>query len=325
MENKKNYWCYRIDTRHISFFKEELEQGRLRQGWGYDQNQDLRHPERIDVGTKRNLPMFQRVKKGDILLVPQLPSWGEVAVVEATADWDTGYDFQISDQYGDYGHIFPAQLIKSFSRHSSNVSGNIRSTLKNPSRFWNINHYKEDVEKIITTDDEKLKQTQTYQDRFESSVVAVFNQTEFSNQLYQKLNEQFTREEWEYALVYGLKELFPFYEIDRIGGRSEAQHGTDILVKLPSLTSQYQYAIAIQVKDYSGGVGTQVIAQIDKANELNNENLKLIDKIVIVTKAEKELNAKLLENSQDIKFIFAEDLREILTEIGKKIIGKSNT
>lgn len=65
-------------------------------------------------------------------------------------------------------------------------------------------------------------------------------------------------------------------------------------------------------------------AQINKAEVLNDENLKLIDKIVIVTKAEKELNAKLLENDQDVNFIFAEDLKEILTEIGKKIIGKSD-
>ena len=38
---KKNYWGYRIDKSKISFFKNELNEGRLRQGWGWDEAQDL--------------------------------------------------------------------------------------------------------------------------------------------------------------------------------------------------------------------------------------------------------------------------------------------
>jgi len=45
---------------------------------------------------------------------------------------------------GDYGHIFPARFIKRFTRNNENVTGNLRSTLKNPSRFWSINHYSDD-------------------------------------------------------------------------------------------------------------------------------------------------------------------------------------
>ena len=37
----KNYWCFRIFTGDIKFFTNELNEGRLRQGWGYDTGQDF--------------------------------------------------------------------------------------------------------------------------------------------------------------------------------------------------------------------------------------------------------------------------------------------
>ncbi len=38
-EREKHYWGYRIDVKNPDFFFKELEQGRLRQGWGYVENQ----------------------------------------------------------------------------------------------------------------------------------------------------------------------------------------------------------------------------------------------------------------------------------------------
>lgn len=37
----------------------------------------------MDEGAGRNRPIFNKVKKGDILLIQQIPNWGEVALVEA--------------------------------------------------------------------------------------------------------------------------------------------------------------------------------------------------------------------------------------------------
>ena len=321
----KNYWCYRVDKSKIKFFTDELHEGRLRQGWGWDKAQDLRDF-RLDEGAGRNRPMFNKVKKGDILLIPQIPNWGEVALVEAAEDWDKGYYFEIDSNSGDYGHIFPAKYLKKFSRNNENVTGNLRSTLKNPSRFWNINHYAEDVELLLKSQVTELSKRQDHNSRLESSIGSVFNdvfdETAFAEKLYEKLNEQFTREEWEFALVYGLQQLFPFYQIERVGGKEEKNHGTDILVKLPGILSNYNYAIAIQVKDYEGFVSNDVISQINKAEIYwNSENLKLVEKIVIITKAQKDANIRLLEHDQDVKFIFATELKQLLTEIGKCFIG----
>jgi hypothetical protein len=321
----KNYWCYRVDTSKINFITNELNEGRLRQGWGWDKAQDLRNF-KLDEGAGRNRPMFNKVRKGDILLIPQIPNWGEVALVEATEDWNKGYVFEINPNLADYGHIFPAKYLKKFSRNNENVTGNLRSTLKNPSRFWNINHYANDVEMLLNTQVTELSKKQDYKSRLESSIGNVFNdvfdKTVFADKLYDKLTAQFTREEWEFALVFGLRKIFPFYQIERVGGKEEKNHGTDILIRLPSISSNYSYAIAIQVKDYEGFVGNEVVSQINKADSYwESENLKLIDKIVIITKAKKDDNIILKEYDKNVKFIFATELKQLLAEIGRCFIG----
>jgi hypothetical protein len=264
------------------------------------------------------------VKKGDILLIPHLPDWDDIAIIEATENWREGYKFEIDKDMGDYGHIFPSRYIKKFTRNNEHVTGNIRSTLKNPSRFWNINHYGKDVEKLLIADVTILSKSQDYESRLEASIENVFNKIfstrDFSENLYKKLNEQFTREEWEFALVHGLRKIFPFYAIERVGGGSESEHGTDILIKMPGIILDFEYAIAIQVKDYEGFVADDVIKQINKAEKYwNNENIKLVEKIVIITRSDKDDNLHLLENKSNVKFVFAKELKELLSKYGKNI------
>lgn len=171
-----------------------------------------------------------------------------------------------------------------------------------------------------------LVKKQDHQSRLTSVVGDVFNEIfneqEFTNKLYDKFIEQFTREEWEFALANGLEELFPFYQVERVGGKEEKNHGTDILIKLPSLLADYEYAIAIQVKDYEGSVGQSVIDQINKADAYwESENLKLIEKWVVITKAAKDVNMRLIENNSNVKIIFAGELKELLNRIAKNMIG----
>lgn len=321
----KNYWCYRIDTSQTKFFMDELNNGRLRQGWGWDEGQNLTNVT-VDEGARRNLPMFSQVKKGDILLIPQLPTWGQVALVEATEDWNQGYKFEIDINLKDYGHIFPAKFLKSFTRQNENVTSPLRSTLKSPSRFWNIKHYQEDVENLLSKEQDELEKRQDFQSRLTSLVGTTFteefNEQNFKDKIYAKCINQFQGEEWEYPLQIGLQELFPFYQVERVGGPEEENHGTDILIKLPGLLTDYQYAIAIQVKDHVGVVDQSVIEQINKADEYwKNKNLKLIEKWVIITKALKNENSILVENDSDVKILFVSELKELLSMIAKNMIG----
>ena len=90
-----NYWGYRIDTRARDYFYEEIEKGNLRQGWGYMESQDLRLGKGTDESAKGNFPIYEKVKRGDILLVPRAGNWNNIAIVEATDDFCTGYRFEI--------------------------------------------------------------------------------------------------------------------------------------------------------------------------------------------------------------------------------------
>ena len=327
--SEKNYWGYRIDTGNIEYFTKELNNGNLRQGWGYLEGQNLNNFT-VDEGAGRNKAML-KVKKGDILLIPRLPDWDSVTIAEATEDWEKGYKFEIDKKLEDYGHIFPAKKIKSFVRTNVFVDAGIRTTLKCVGRFWNITHLKNEIDKIIETKGE-LSSISSEEEKFKSAIEStffeIFKEKELENKLFNKFVEKFQAAEWENALVFGLQLMFPQYIIEKIGGTTEKEHGTDILIKIPDLFEEGKYyGIAIQVKDYNGIVGDAVVAQIQKADQYFSEKneVKLIEKIILMTKAEKESNEKLIEKikGNGIKVIFASDLKKLLVQIGITYISQN--
>ncbi|WP_369710481.1 hypothetical protein AB8B22_06335 [Leptotrichia sp. HSP-334] len=324
MENReKNYWGYRIDVKNQDFFFKELQQGRLRQGWGYAENQKL--PETKDSGARKNLSMYHNVKKGDMLLIPRLPDWGSVAIVEATDDWDDkekGYKFEIDDEKKDYGHIFPAKYIGCFNRHGKDVSGNIQSTLKARNRFWNISRFSEDIEKIMGNLEGNRESTsviENIKNIVSEQVKSHFDLKGFSEKVIDEYNRKFTASQWEEVIKNILEKIYPGYEIERIGGSKEEKHGTDILVTISGLSNLEKYNIAMQVKNYNDVISDNnidnIIKQINKAEEYVWENNgKLIDKILVITSAKKEENPKLIKKckKENIKVIFSEELKKLI-------------
>ena len=321
MENReKNYWGYRIDVKNQDFFFKELQQGRLRQGWGYAENQKL--PNTKDSGARKNLSMYHNVKKGDILLIPRLPDWGSVAIVEAIEDWDKGYKFEIDDEKKDYGHIFPAKYVGCFNRHGKDVSGNIQSTLKARNRFWNISRFSEDIEKIrgnLEGNRESTSVIENIKNIVSEQVKSHFDLKGFSEKVIDEYNRKFTASQWEEVIKNILEKIYPGYEIERIGGSKEEKHGTDILVTISGLSNLEKYNIAMQVKNYNDVISDNnidnIIKQINKAEEYVWENNgKLIDKILVITSAKKEENPKLIEEckKENIKVIFSEELEKLI-------------
>ena len=319
-EREKHYWGYRIDVKNQDFFFKELEQGRLRQGWGYDKNQEL--PETKDSGARKNLSMYHNVKKGDILLIPRLPDWGSVAIAEAAEDWKEGYKFEIDDEKKDYGHIFPAKYIGCFNRHGKDVSGNIQSTLKARNRFWNISRLSEDVEKIMRNLEGNRESTsviENIKNIVSEQVKSSFDLKRFSEKVIDEYNRKFTASQWEEVIKNILEKIYPGYEIERIGGSKEEKHGTDILVTISGLSNLEKYNIAMQVKNYNDVISDNnidnIIKQINKAEKyVWKNNGKLIDKILVITSAKKEENPKLIEEckKENIKVIFSEELEKLI-------------
>ncbi len=325
-----NYWGYRIDTENRDFFWDELKNCcRLRQGWGYKEWQDLtcqKNPP--DRDKKANRKIFDSVKKGDILLIPRISDWNKVAVVEATEDFDKGYKFKIDAKHKDYGHIFPAKFERSFVRESKHVDGAIRSTLRTPMRFWSMERYADSIEKIRKAEKEGLQEVTGSVDRVQSAIDAAFEviQEKFKEQACKNIHEQLQSAEWEYGLVEILQKLYPQYDVEKVGGKSESDHGTDILMRLPGPVDE-KYGIAIQVKDHEGQTGKEVIDQIKKADDywLENKGLKIIEKVVIITKGENEENSDLTDNTDvaGIKFIFKDGLEDLIEQYAIKYIGSN--
>ena len=323
-----NYFGYRINTSKRDFFKKELrEHKQLRQGWGYNPGQDLRNMT-VNEGASRNKSMF-RVKKGDILLVPELCSPDTITIVRAIEDFATGYRFEIDPELGDFGHIFPAEYVTEFRRHNSLV-GKLKASLHMRPRFWRLDDYADIIEKLIAAPKESLLDVKDYEDRYEEVEESVFDSfaSDFKAKLYAKMYSQFSESEWEFALVHGLKKLYPHYKVERVGGKTEKDHGTDIIIKIPSpLTyDESYYIIAIQVKDWSDSVGQGPIDQILKADsypEWNNDQNKLLEKWVILVNGEKQLNPDFEQYaaSKDVKVIWGDDLKELLYNIAMKANG----
>lgn len=314
---EKNYWGYRIDVKNQDFFFKELEQGRLRQGWGYAENQKL--PDTKDSGAKKNLSMHDKVKKGDILLIPRLPDWGSVAIAEAIEDWNEGYKFEIDDEKKDYGHIFPAKYIGCFNRHGKDVSGNIQSTLKARNRFWNISRLSEDVEKIMKNlegNKESTSVIENIKNIVSEKVKTYFDLKECCDRIVDEYNKKFTASQWEEVLKNVLEKIYPEYKIKKMGGSKEEEHGTDVLVNVRGISENYN--IAIQVKNYTGEISDEnidiIIDQVNKAEKYGWEDGKLIDKILVITPAKEEENPKLIEECQKnkIRVIFSEELKNLI-------------
>lgn len=266
--------------------------------------------------------MYHNVKKGDILLIPRLPDWGSVAIVEATEDWDKAYGFEIDDEKKDYGHIFPAKYKGCFNRHGKDVSGNIQSTLKARNRFWNISRFSEDIEKIMGNLEGNRESTsviENIKNIVSEQVKSSFDLKGFSEKVFEEYNNKFESAEWEEVLKNILEKIYPRYKIERIGGSKEEKHGTDVLVTVSGLSNLEKYNIAIQVKNYKGEISDynidNIIKQINKAEEYGWENNgKLINKILVITPAKEVENPKLIEEckKENIKVIFSEELEKLI-------------
>jgi hypothetical protein len=324
----KNYWGYRNDTKDMGsrkYFNNEIVSGHLRQGWGYDESHKL--PNTKDKGARRNLSIYNKVKKGDILLIPHLPEVNDITIVEAVKDFAEGYEFKIDAERGDFGHIFPVRKIKHISKYSINVHADLQRTLnRQPRRFWNITHCGGNIEELITsenneavTNEERFKESLT--DAFENS----FNRKIFGNLIMENAKKHFANETWEYALVEALKIIYqgPYFDVERVGGgKRESKHGTDILIKIYSLLGDdAKGGIAIQVKDWWGKAGECAIDQLNKADNYweKEKGIKLIDKILIITKLNYEGNEGFKRQCEEsnITPLFEEELSEILYDVGK--------
>ena len=320
-----HYWGYRIRNDIAEYFFSELEQGRLRQGWGYKPEHDLRNGDVTDDGARRNKPIYEKVKKGDYLIIPHLPSYDYVTIAQATEDFDKGYQFDI-DKNDDFGHIFPAKYCRHFIKSNINVGSNIKSTLKCISRFWSADQCKKEIENILSKKQEELLDGSDITQKMNKALSEVFDEDAFANALFDNFRGRFNASEWEFVLCEGFKKILPSnVVVETTANREEVKHGCDIFIKIPGIF-ETTYVIAIQIKDYTGIVSSDVIKQINKVDNYlreNEPNAVLIDKYVIIIDADFCDNDELVRmaNEQQVKLIFRKELKTLLSQMAKSTIG----
>lgn len=323
-----HYWGYRISNEYAGILFDELKQGRLRQGWGYDENQDLRNGNAItDDGVKRNLPILNYVKKGDYLLIPHMPDYDSITIAQATNDFSIGYEFEILQEKGvkDFGHIFPAKFIKRFSKRNINVGANIKSTMKCVSRFWNIDRCAREVEMLLNICDTELVETNTIEDWWNGAVETGIDEQVFAKRIYEYLHDRSNASEWEEVLRIGFEYILPeCISVEKTWNVEEKKHGSDLLIKIPGIF-ETTYVIAIQIKDYKGVVSDEPVKQINMADDYYSDNPgeKLIDKYLIITDTDISDNEKLasIAKVNGVKIIFRKELEMLLARMAKNLIG----
>ena len=325
-----NYYAFRTDRNVRDLIYSELQAGRLRQGWGWHPEQNLRN-QTMDQGAAGNLKML-RVEKGDILLLPGLPSASEVLIAEATADWNApedegGYRYEQLAARRGYGHIFPAKILKSFERHHAAVPSDIRRTLRTPTRFWSVNGYAAAIEEL-RNQQSALSERSLVADRVLDIALKAyadaFDVNSFRDQVFEQWHKNFGAAEWEEALVTGLSAAYPQYTVDRVGGPKEVEHGTDILIRIPRPLSDGSYGVAIQVKDHGGVVDHQAyVEQISKsAYWAAHEDLKIVEQVVLITSLDRSAAQDWVGNYPEVTFVFQDDLRELLVEYALAVRGE---
>jgi len=129
----------------------ELHDGRLRQGWGYQDDQDLNEiQKKWDAGEELSSAQGEAsrhwrmgngpasegyMQKGDWVLLPNMPENSRFTICEVTGD----YSFS-RDAHDDYGHIRPVNVLTPEGVVNSHqlVHGDLRRSLRCRSRMWNI-------------------------------------------------------------------------------------------------------------------------------------------------------------------------------------------
>lgn len=137
--------------------------GRLRQGWGTDEGQNL---EVIAAAIKAGQPLTeaqqdarlsvrmltsweQGMSFGDVIVAPNLPDYGRLSIFRLAGSYE--WSRVAPRRFGErFGHILPVELlVGDIGRHEPVVSEGLRIMLGLPTRLCSITSHGGDVERVL--------------------------------------------------------------------------------------------------------------------------------------------------------------------------------
>ena len=164
-EPGRGYWVMRTSPLRRPYIWAQAQAGRLRQGWGWSDDQNLEViaeavRQRIDLTDDQRVAWRSRrmrtsapdgIRFGDLVVAPNVPQWGRLCVLRVVGPYEyQPDDIGVEDRFG---HILPVQLlVAGIHRRAPAVSDGLRSMLRVQTRLYNISPYGGDVERLIASD-----------------------------------------------------------------------------------------------------------------------------------------------------------------------------
>lgn len=159
----RGYWVMRTSPWERPFIWSEALAGRLRQGWGVEDEQDLeviaatlRSGDRLtglQLEARRALRMLASWDNGirfsDIVVAPNLPEYGRLSVFRVSGSYE--WAPEPPRRFGErFGHVLPVELLDGdINRYGPDVSDGLRAILGVQTRLYNITGYGGDVERLV--------------------------------------------------------------------------------------------------------------------------------------------------------------------------------
>ena len=343
------YWAFRTDKGNQTLLFEELKAGRLRQGWGYDDSQNLvliqkekekggNWRERLSDVQKEALPHYRMLGKGDdsmrpgdILLLPNLPQNGLFCLAEVAGSYyfeklDLSAGQNVWGTQYDYGHVLPVKLLTpaGINKYNNEVHADIRRTLRTVMRMWNIGgcgQHIHTLRNLIAVGRDLSKPASSsarLKTAWENTIAK--SREYLHEKLSEELNSKFQAAEWEKPIRQVLENFYPGAKVDLTAGPHE--EGADLVVQIPNYFDDGQlWLILIQVKNYTAEIGPGVLGQIELACERYSQDGKILAAVILTTadsespdfSVKKEKLEKKL-GGIPIRLILGERLVELMSE-----------
>lgn len=246
-------WAIRTDqARAEDLIVPELRAGRLRQGWGWEANQDLRFLRAARSAGRplsarqraawRNWPLLDEdhraIRDGDLLVLPNIPRRGSWSIARAAP----GYSYQPCSASDDHRHIRRVELLReAIDPHGPGVPAGLRRSLfRTRCRIWRLDHYGEAIERLVGPDTPSAAAVPLADPIAAAKVAAI-------GAFGEHVRDAFGGAELEEPVERALQAIYE--QVERRAGRGE--HGADFLCHHKDPLGA-RHTTAVQVKNWTG-------------------------------------------------------------------------
>ncbi len=310
-----NCWFWNIDRDNQEIFASELEDGRLRQGWGYQDNLDLRliqkqkgrnQPltDRQESAWSRCKAMLTRIEVDDIAVVKNVPDSDHFALVRIVGD----YDFSISGRTSDHGHILPVEPIGSYHKNAGDVpTPMVRALNREQHPIRRTLKHKESVINLADLDPSEASTPEAFKEKIDNWRLSL------ADSLHSLVTDSLENRDAERLVLELLRN--DGLDVDWTAGPNE--RGADLETEVV-LGYGLSSTVAVQVK-FHRGTERQLrgLKQIERAFEERNVDAGLL--VTFATDLAEEVESYLTElqheHSENVDVLYGEDLYLRLLEL----------